>query len=106
MSSRQHGIWKIFIFNNTTPYLSYFYDQLLVTAMKLPRKENIVISYTVYGLLAGLFFPLGALFLATILNEVNFTVHGLVQLHRKFPIQYLIDLIPVISTLAGYYLGV
>lgn len=73
--------------------------------MESPRKEDIIIRLTIYGLLIGLLFPVGSLLLATILNKVNFTLQGSALLHRIYPAQYLIDLIPLCSMLAGYYLG-
>jgi len=73
--------------------------------MDSPRKDDIIIRFTVYGLLIGLFFPAGALLLATLLGEVNFSLQGLAFLHRVFPAQYFIDIVPFCSALAGYYLG-
>jgi PAS domain S-box-containing protein len=74
--------------------------------MEQVRKKDILIRYTLAGLLAGFLFPVSSLLLATILNETSFTVQGLMNLHRKYPVQYLFDLIPLAGLLCGYYFGI
>jgi len=73
--------------------------------MEQVRKKDILIRNSLLGLLAGLVFPVSSLLLTTILNETSFTLQGMLNLHKKFPVQYLLDLIPLAGLIGGYYFG-
>jgi PAS domain S-box-containing protein len=67
----------------------------------MEKRTEIIIRYTVYGLLIGLVFPLTSLFIASLSNDVSFSMQGYTQLHSLSPGQYLLDLIPLLTTFAG-----
>ncbi len=69
------------------------------------RKKDILIRNSLLGLLAGLVFPVSSLLLTTILDETSFTIQGLLDLHSKYPVQYLLDLLPLVGLIGGYYFG-
>ena len=67
----------------------------------MEKRTEIIIRYTVYGLLIGLVFPLTSLFIASFSNDVSFSLQGYSLLHSLSPGQYLLDLIPLLTTFAG-----
>lgn len=71
----------------------------------MDKPNDIIIRFTIYGFLIGIFFPFASLLLHTITGDISFSIQGFRQLHALFPGQILIDLIPLFSTLAGIMAG-
>jgi PAS domain S-box-containing protein len=72
----------------------------------MEKRNEIIIRYTVYGLLTGLFFPAASLLLHSLAGDISLTLRGFSLLHSMFPSQYLLDLIPLISAPAGALTGI
>lgn len=72
----------------------------------MDKPNDIIIRYTVYGFLIGIIFPFASLLLHSLTGITSFTLHGLGYLHKLFPGQYLLDLIPLLTTLAGIMAGI
>lgn len=73
---------------------------------EMEKRIEIIIRYTVYGLLIGLFFPVASLFIHSLGEDFTFTFYGFSRLHTLSPGQYLLDFIPVLTTLAGLIAGI
>jgi PAS domain S-box-containing protein len=73
--------------------------------MDMDKPNDIIIRYTVYGFLIGIFFPFASLLLHTLTGNSSFTLHGFGQLHAQFPGQILLDMIPLLTTIAGVIAG-
>ena len=72
----------------------------------MEKQTEIIIRYTVYGLLIGLFFPVASLLIHTLGKDVSFSLYGYARIHSISPGQYILDLIPVLTTLAGLFTGI
>ncbi len=72
----------------------------------MDKPNDIVIRYTVYGFLIGIFFPFASLLLHSFTGDVTFTLHGFGYLHNLFPGQYLLDVIPVLTTAGSIIAGI
>ena len=72
----------------------------------MEKPKEIIIRYTVYGFLAGIFFPLASFLLHSLAGDISFTLHDFRILHSVFPGQYLLDLIPLLTTPTGVYAGI
>ena len=71
----------------------------------MDKPNDIIIRFTIYGFLIGIFFPFASLLLHTITGDINFSIQRFRQLHALSPGQILIYLIPLFSTLAGIMAG-
>ncbi|MFC2116472.1 PAS domain-containing protein, partial [Bacteroidota bacterium] len=71
----------------------------------MEKPNDIIIRYTVYGFLIGIFFPFASLLLHTLTGDISFSLQGFGRLHSLFAGQILIDLIPFLSTLTGTLAG-
>jgi PAS domain S-box-containing protein len=71
----------------------------------MAKPNDIIIRYTVYGFLIGIFFPLVSLLVHSLTGNVSFSLHGFIALHSRFPGQFLLDLVLLLSTLAGALAG-
>lgn len=71
----------------------------------MEKPNDIIIRFTLYGFLIGIFFPVASLLLHAITGDVSFSIQGFVRLHELFPGQILIDIIPVFTILAGILAG-
>ncbi len=69
------------------------------------KPNEIIIRFTIYGFLIGIFFPVVSLFIHSLTGDVSFSLQGFSQLHALFPGQIILDLIPLFSTIAGTILG-
>jgi PAS domain S-box-containing protein len=74
--------------------------------MVMDKPNDIIIRYTVYGFLIGIFFPFASLLLHSFTGDTSFTLHGFGYLHMFFPGQYLLDVIPLLTTVAGIIAGI
>ncbi len=72
----------------------------------MEKRNEIIIRHTIYGLLIGIFFPVASLVLHSLTGQTPFTLQGFSRLHVLFPGQYLLDLIPVLTFIAGFLSGV
>ena len=73
--------------------------------MLMDKPNDIIIRYTIYGFLIGIFFPFASLLLHSISGITTFTLHGFRELHHIFPGQFLLDAVPVLATVAGILAG-
>ncbi len=71
----------------------------------MEKPNDIIIRFTIYGFLIGVIIPLASLFIHTISGDISFSLQGFWQLHALFPGQILIDLMLILSTLAGTLIG-
>jgi len=71
----------------------------------MEKPNDIIIRFTIYGFLIGIFFPVASLLIHTFTGEIRFSLQGFAQLHVLFPGQILLDLILLFSTLAGALAG-
>ncbi|MFC2113162.1 PAS domain S-box protein [Bacteroidota bacterium] len=71
----------------------------------MEKPNDIIIRFTIYGFLIGIFFPVASLLIHRLTDDVSFSFQGFSQLHKLFPGQILLDLIPILSTLAGVIAG-
>ena len=71
----------------------------------MDKPSDIIIRYTVYGFLIGILFPIASLLLHSFSGHTSFTLHDFGYLHRLFPGQFLLDVIPVVTTVAGILAG-
>ena len=69
------------------------------------KPNDIIIRYTVYGFLIGIIFPFASLLLHSLTGNTSFTLHGFGYLHKLFPGQFLLDVLPVLTTVAGVIAG-
>ncbi len=73
----------------------------------MEKPNDIIIRFIIYGFLIGIFFPVASLLIHTFTGHVSFSIQGFNRLHSLFPGQFLLDLIPLLTTftgaLAGYY---
>jgi len=73
--------------------------------MAMEKPNDIIIRFTIYGFLIGIFFPVASLLIHAFTGEIRFSLQGFAQLHALFPGQILLDLILLFSTLAGALAG-
>lgn len=73
--------------------------------MQSLKRSNIMAIYFIAGVLAGLFVLLFAYALLFALAGRSFTFPLLAELHRNEPALYLLDLLPVLTALGGYFLA-
>ena len=71
----------------------------------MEKPNDIIIRFTIYGFLIGIFFPVASLLIHTFTGDIRFSLYGFAQLHAQFPGQILLDLIPLFSTLGGGLAG-
>lgn len=64
-----------------------------------------VIRYTLGAFALGLSFLVLAFFIQSLLLNLALTVSGIAEIHRRIPIFYIIDLIPIITAVIAYYLS-
>jgi PAS domain S-box-containing protein len=69
------------------------------------KNKDLIIRYTTYGFLIGLFFPVLSFIIFASIGSISFTLQDFVKLHRSFPVQILLDLLPFIGGIAGYFVG-
>lgn len=72
----------------------------------MDKPNDIIIRYTVYGFLIGIIFPFTSLLLHSLTGNVSFTLHGFGYLHKLFPGQILLDMVSVLTTVAGIIAGI
>jgi len=72
----------------------------------MDKPNDIIIRYSVYGFLIGIIFPFTSLLLHSLPGNASFTLHGFVPLHKLFPGQILLDIVPMLTTLAGIIAGI
>jgi len=73
--------------------------------MDMDKPNDIIIRYTVYGFLIGIIFPFASLLLHSLTGHTSFTLYGFGSLHKLFPGQFLVDVIPVMTTITGILAG-
>jgi PAS domain S-box-containing protein len=71
----------------------------------MAKSNDIIIRSTIYGFLIGIIFPAASLIIHSLAGEVNFSLQGFGRLHAMFPGQYLLDLVPLVSTAGGVLAG-
>lgn len=71
----------------------------------MDKPSDIIIRYTVYGFLIGIIFPITSLLLHSLSGHTSFALHDFGYLHKLFPGQFLLDVIPVMTTVAGTIAG-
>lgn len=64
-----------------------------------------VIRYTVVSFAIGLLFLFLALFIQALLLNVAFTGGGISEIHQRFPVFYIIDLIPILVAISVYFIS-
>jgi len=70
------------------------------------EQSEIILRYMLYGLLAGIFFPVVSMLIHIISSDVTFSFYGYARLHSITPGQYLLDIIPLLTMLAGLAAGI
>jgi hypothetical protein len=53
--------------------------------MVIDKPNDIIIRYTVYGFLIGIFFPFASLLLHSLTGQISFTLQVFGYLHNLFP---------------------
>lgn len=66
---------------------------------------DIVIKAVIYGFLIGILFPVLSLVINSLVGSITFTAYGFGHLHKLYPAQYILDLLPLLTTLTGYFIG-
>jgi PAS domain S-box-containing protein len=64
-----------------------------------------VIRYTIAVLTLGLFLQFFILFLQALIFNIPFSASGIVEIHKRQPITYFLDIIPFLLAIATYYLS-
>ena len=67
--------------------------------------KDLIIRYTIYGFLIGLFFPALSLLVMAGIGSISFTLHDFIKLHHLFPAQILLDVLPLIGGVTGFFTG-
>jgi len=71
----------------------------------MEKPNDIIIRFTIYGFLIGIIIPFASLLIHVITGDISFSLRGFSQLHVLFPGQILLDLVPLLSILAGALAG-
>jgi len=69
------------------------------------RYQDLIIRYTVFGILSGMVIPLISFIIHIISGNGSFTFGEYIQMHRIIPVQYFLDLLPIPGGISGYLLG-
>jgi PAS domain S-box-containing protein len=67
--------------------------------------KDLIIRFTSFGFLMGLIFPVVSFVIFSITGTVSFTIQGFIRLHPLFPVQLIMDLLPFIGGISGYFAG-
>jgi PAS domain S-box-containing protein len=67
--------------------------------------KDLIIRFTTYGFIIGLLFPVLSLIISAIPGSISFTFNDFIKLHRLFPVQILLDFLPFIGGITGYFSG-
>jgi PAS domain S-box-containing protein len=68
-------------------------------------KSNIVLRYSVYGILFGLLFPLGANLLLLYQRQLLLTIQNIALIHQQDPLLFIIDTAPLFLGGFAYLAG-
>ena len=69
------------------------------------ENKDLIIRYTAYGFLIGLFFPVLSFIIFAGIESISFTLKDFLRLHRLIPVQILLDVLPLIGGVIGYFTG-
>jgi len=60
---------------------------------------------TIYGVLGGLIFPAFAWFFDILVNNLVFSFQGIIEMHYKNPLHFIIDLAPIVIGVTANYIS-
>lgn len=69
------------------------------------KRKSIVGSYMIKGILVGLFFPLLAIIIVTFFLSPENQVTSLKNIHKNFPLMWIIDTAPLVLGVISYIVG-
>jgi len=67
--------------------------------------NDLLIRFTTYGFLIGLFFPVLSFIIFASIGSISFTLQDLIKLHELFAAQVLLDVLPLTGGAIGYFAG-
>ena len=68
-------------------------------------KFQFKINYTLTGFVLGLLFPILAWSLYLFTDEYSFSLSGISQIHNDIPLNYIIDMTPLLLGLIFYFIA-
>lgn len=73
--------------------------------MTIRGDKDLIIRFTIYGLIIGLLFPVLSFIIFAVPGSITFTFNGLINLHKLIPVQIILDFLPIIGAITGYLAG-
>jgi len=73
--------------------------------MTIRGDKDLIIHFTIYGFIIGLLFPILSFIIFTSSGSISFTLVDFIKLHSLIPVQILLDFLPFIGGVAGYFTG-
>ncbi len=64
--------------------------------MELTKYQKLIVTYTLYGFLFGLFFPVIAYNIDLAVHHYSFSIENIIRIHRGNILHYIIDTVPVV----------
>jgi PAS domain S-box-containing protein len=73
--------------------------------MTVRSDKDLIIRFTAYGFIIGLLFPVLSFIIFAGTGSNSFTFTDFIKLHRSVPVQILLDFLPFIGGVTGYFTG-